>query len=106
MTQKAHHTEEILAEYDLTSIDGYILASFCYIPPLTGGFLAHHSPTHDVPCKSPPIFVYTNVHLYWQDLGWDCSVSVFAIFKELLPLIYVRISFLLNIRRMNGWILI
>ena len=40
------------------------------------------------------------IHLYWQDLGWDCYVSVFAIFKELLPLIHVRISFLLNIRRM------
>ena len=45
MTQKAHHTEEILADYDLTSIDGYILASFCYIPPLTGGFLALRNPT-------------------------------------------------------------
>ena len=46
------------------------------------------------------------MHSYWQDLHWDCYTSFLPTFvPESWPLIYSKISFLLNILRTKGQIL-
>ena len=45
-----------------------------------------------------------HMHWYWQDLGWDCYMSIFHKFiTQLWCMIIVRISFPFNIFRTNRW---